>query len=109
MGLSPAELDDFYQLLRISGMVHCGGGPGAAFIGNSKRNMVGLNPNENVLMAVVRWVEEEIPPHTITETAYVNGTQSTGFDFRRRHCRCPYRNVYKGVGNGKYEESWELV
>ncbi|KAL4942781.1 hypothetical protein BDV06DRAFT_235227 [Aspergillus oleicola] len=109
MGLSPAELDDFYRLFRISGMAHCGGGPGAAFIGNSKRNTAGLGPDENVLMAVVRWVEEGIPPDTITGTAYVNGTQSTGVDFRRRHCRWPYRNVYKGVGNGKDEESWECV
>ncbi|KAL5603981.1 hypothetical protein FOVSG1_006731 [Fusarium oxysporum f. sp. vasinfectum] len=109
MGLTSAKLDDFYRYFRISGMAHCGGGPGATFIGNSARNTASLNADENVLMAIVRWVEEGTAPDTILGTAYKNGTKSSGIDFKRRHCRWPYRNVYKGLGNAKDEDSWECV
>ncbi|KAL4920477.1 Tannase/feruloyl esterase [Aspergillus aurantiobrunneus] len=109
MRLSPAELDGFYRFFRISGMAHCGGGPGAAWIGNTARNTASLEPDENVLMAVVRWVEEGIAPETIRGTAYVNGTQTAGVLFKRRHCRWPYRNVYKGGSADEDEDRWECV
>ncbi|KAH6874410.1 Tannase/feruloyl esterase [Thelonectria olida] len=109
MSLSPAELDDFYRYFRISGMAHCNGGPGATFIGNRASTTASLDPDENVLMAIVRWVEDGIAPDTILGTAYVNGTKSKGVDFKRRHCRWPYRNAYKGSGNVKHADSWECV
>ncbi|KAK9482559.1 putative Feruloyl esterase b [Lipomyces starkeyi] len=74
MCLLPTELDDFYRYFRIS-VAHCGGGPSAVFIGNSARNTASRDPNENVLMAIVRWVEEGVAPDTILGTAYVNGTK----------------------------------
>ncbi|KAH7349062.1 Tannase/feruloyl esterase [Pyrenochaeta sp. MPI-SDFR-AT-0127] len=107
MGLEPKKLDDFYRFFRISGMAHCGGGPGASFIGNQRRNTASLRPEENVLMATVRWVEQGIPPDSILGTAYINGTIESGVDFKRRHCRWPRRNVYKGTGDVKNENSWE--
>ncbi|KAJ8131692.1 hypothetical protein O1611_g1938 [Lasiodiplodia mahajangana] len=109
MGLSPAELDDFYRFFRISGMAHCSGGPGATYIGNTARNAASLDPDANVLMAMVRWVEQSVPPDTILGTAYINNTQSAGVDFKRRHCRWPYRNVYNGQGDVKDEDSWECL
>ncbi|KAL3480816.1 Tannase/feruloyl esterase [Aspergillus californicus] len=109
MRLAPAEMDEFYRYFRISGMAHCGGGPGAAFIGNSARNAASLEPDENVLMAMVRWVEEGIAPDTIMGTAYVNGSKGAGVDFKRRHCRWPYRNMYKGVGSAKNADNWECL
>ncbi|KAI1370135.1 Tannase/feruloyl esterase, partial [Hypoxylon crocopeplum] len=108
MGLEPEKLDEFYRYFRISGMAHCGGGPGATFIGNQPRNVASLDPNENVLMAMVRWVEADIAPDTILGTAYINGSQTAGVDFRRRHCRWPYRNVY-GAGDPKDENSWQCI
>lgn len=108
MGLSPAELDDFYRFFRIAGMGHCSGGPGASFIGNTKANLATLNPDENVLMAMVRWVEEDIAPETITGTSYVNGTKAAGVGFKRAHCRWPYRNVYQS-GDPSVESSWSCV
>ncbi|KAK7422458.1 hypothetical protein QQZ08_009510 [Neonectria magnoliae] len=109
MNLSPAKLDDFYRYFRISGMAHCSGGPGAAFIGNQAHSVASLDPEENVLMAIVRWVEEGIAPDTILGTAYVNGTKDAGIDFKRRHCRWPTRNVYKGSGDPKDENNWQCV
>ncbi|KAH7053333.1 Tannase/feruloyl esterase, partial [Macrophomina phaseolina] len=107
MGLAPRELDAFYRLFRISGMAHCGGGPGATFIGNQKQSVASLEPEENVLMAMVRWVEEGVPPEVVRGTAYVNGSRDAGVAFKRNHCRWPYRNVYKGPGDVTDEAAWE--
>ncbi|RYP83577.1 hypothetical protein DL769_001331 [Monosporascus sp. CRB-8-3] len=90
MGLSPSQMDDFYRLFRISGMTHCEGGPGAAFIGNTRRNMATDDPDENVLWSIVRWVEQGMAPDTITGNAHVNGTESAGVAFKRKQCRWPY-------------------
>ncbi|EON96030.1 putative feruloyl esterase b protein [Phaeoacremonium minimum UCRPA7] len=108
MGLTPTQVDDFYRFFRISGMGHCGGGPGASFIGNQKRNAATLDASGNVLMAIVRWVEDGIAPDTITGTAYINGSEVAGVAYQRNHCRWPYRNVHKGSG-GPGAENWECV
>ncbi|KAH6642732.1 Tannase/feruloyl esterase [Boeremia exigua] len=109
MNQTPEQLDSFYRYFRISGMMHCGGGLGAAAIGNMRRNMGSLDPQENVLTALVRWVEEGIAPDTITGTAFNNGTADSGVDFKRKHCRWPYRNIYKGPGDFKNPDSWKCV
>jgi hypothetical protein len=106
MCLHPEEMDNFYRYFTISGMAHCGGGPGATFIGNNARSLASLDPDENVLMAIVRWVEEGIAPDVIVGTAYINGLKSEGVDYKRHHCRWPRRNVYKGVGSYKDPDSW---
>ncbi|KAJ7842251.1 Tannase/feruloyl esterase [Mycena olivaceomarginata] len=109
MGLPPSSLDKFYRFFRISGMMHCGGGPGATFIGNTEASVASLDPDENVLMAMVRWIEEGIAPETITGTAFINQTKALGADFKRAHCRYPYRNVYTGKGDVKDPASWKCI
>ncbi|KAI1335067.1 tannase and feruloyl esterase [Xylariaceae sp. FL0016] len=109
MNKPSAELDPFYRFFRISGMEHCSGGPGATFIGNEGDAVASLDPSENVLMAMVQWVEEGVAPETITGTAYVNQTKSLGEDFKRVHCRYPLRNRYTGTGDGKDTDGWECV
>jgi feruloyl esterase len=85
------------------------GGPGATFIGQGTDSVAGYDPGENILSAVVRWVEEGVAPDTILGTAYVNETQADGVAFRRRHCRYPMRNVYNGTGDPKSEDSWTCI
>ncbi|KAH7071868.1 Tannase/feruloyl esterase, partial [Paraphoma chrysanthemicola] len=109
MGLSSNQLDGFYRYFQVSGMAHCGGGPGASVIGNSKRNSASLDPKENVLMAMVQWVEKGIAPESITGIAYKNGTAALGVDYKRKHCRWPSRNVYGGVGDPKDENAWKCI
>ncbi|KAL2821297.1 Tannase/feruloyl esterase [Aspergillus cavernicola] len=101
--------EHFYRYFRISGMAHCGGGLGASFIGNSRRSAASLHADENVLMAMVRWVEDGIAPDTITGSAYVNGTANGEPDFKRRHCRWPYRNVYQNSGDPKDAANWKCI
>lgn len=109
MGLEPTALDDFYRFFRISGTGHCSGGDGASVIGQGLSSMASLDPKENVLMAVVNWVENGTAPETIIGTKWVNGTQSLGVDYKRAHCKWPKRNVYKGQGDPKAIESWQCV
>ena len=109
MKLSSAELDDFYRYFKVSGTGHCSGGSGASVIGQQLGSVESLDPSENVLMAVVDWVENGNAPETIIGTKWVNGTQSLGVDYKRAHCKYPKRNVYKGEGDPKAIESWECV
>ncbi|KAK1621742.1 Tannase/feruloyl esterase [Colletotrichum phormii] len=109
MGMNSEALDEFYRFFRISGMSHCGSGNGATFIGHQPASTASLVPEENVLMAMVRWVEYEVAPNTIMGTRYINGTSDSGVDFRRRHCRWPYHNVYQGSGDYKDPDTWKCV
>jgi feruloyl esterase len=109
MNLPSSSMDQFYRYFRISGMGHCGGGPGATWIGNTEAANATLAPSGNVLMAMVQWVEKGTAPDTIVGTSFVNGTKALGVDFQRAHCRYPYRNVYKGSGNPKLPQSWKCI
>ncbi|KPI42681.1 putative feruloyl esterase B [Cyphellophora attinorum] len=104
MNLTSDELDSFYRWYRISGMGHCAGGEGAWSIGQ------GLGPeqsvdeaNGNVLMAVVKWVEEGVAPDVIVGTKYKEADPASDanakppqVDYTRAHCRYPLRNVFEG-------------
>lgn len=90
MGLPSSDLDDFYRFFRISGMGaylfpslahllikaegHCGGGVGAHMIGQTGAESTALDPQNNVLMRMVEWVENGNAPETVTGTKYVNVT-----------------------------------
>lgn len=110
MSLPSSSMDDFYRFFRISGMGHCFGGNGATFVGQGASSNATVDPDGNVLMAMVRWVEEGVAPDTILGTAYVNETKESGqVAFQRRHCRYPLRNVYSGSGNATSPDSWECI
>ena len=111
MNLPSSSLDDFYRFFRISGMQHCMGGVGATFIGNKGATTASLDPDENVLTAMVRWVEEGVPPETITGTKFVNDTAALGVNFKRKHCRYPYRNMFVGGEGGDWRDGglWRCV
>lgn len=72
MGLNSSSLDAFYRFFRISGMGHCQGGEGATFIGNLLSSVSTLDPQNNVLLRIVDWVENGNAPETVTGTKYVN-------------------------------------
>lgn len=74
MDLPSSDLDSFYRFFRVSGMGHCGGGNGAINIGNVGSAVSTLDPQDNVLLRMVAWVEQGASqaPESITGTAYVN-------------------------------------
>ncbi|KAH0581486.1 hypothetical protein H2248_011202 [Termitomyces sp. 'cryptogamus'] len=87
--LSMPSLDSFYRLFLIPGMDHCSGGPGAAAFGQGGivSNVVSASSN-NVLLAIVDWVEGGVAPDVII------GTSTDGQT--RTHCRYPQRSVFNG-------------
>lgn len=109
MDLSSDELDDFYRFFTVSGTGHCGGGDGAHVIGQASNEVSSYDPKENILMAIVDWVENGNAPETLIGTKYINDTQSLGVEFQRAHCKYPKRNQYKGQGDPHVVESWECV
>ncbi|PHH86801.1 hypothetical protein CDD83_9738 [Cordyceps sp. RAO-2017] len=109
MGLGPAELDDFYRYFRISGLAHCEDGTGSNFIGLSEKLAASRAPEENVLSAIVKWVEEDMAPETILGTKFANGRRGGRVLAQRRHCKYPLMNKYRGSGNPSSPESWECV
>jgi len=105
MSLPSSSLDDFYRYFRISGMGHCGGGPGAFSIGQSSAASSGLEESRNVVLQMVAWVEEGKAPETVLGAKLVNGTVVG----ERKHCRYPRRNVYRGPGGYDDVSAWECV
>ncbi|KAF5342880.1 hypothetical protein D9758_016098 [Tetrapyrgos nigripes] len=75
MGLDPSQLNEFWRFFRISRMEHCSGNVGAWEIGQTlegggdgsgvNATDLELNPDRNMLMAVVRWVEEGVVPERL--------------------------------------------
>jgi hypothetical protein len=85
-----AELDEFFRFFRISGMFHCNSGPGAWVIGQgggASAAGVLFERANNVLAALVDWVENGIAPETIEGTKFVEDNVAMGPAFQRRHCR----------------------
>ncbi|KAJ2904929.1 tannase and feruloyl esterase [Zalerion maritima] len=108
MGLTSEELDEFYRFFRISGMGHCGGGDGAYAVGNTAAGYWTDDEDGNMLMAMVRWVEEGVAPEWV-EGAKLGDDGSV--EWRRRHCKYPKRNVFVGGEGGDSEDPdlWECV
>ncbi|KAF1952326.1 tannase and feruloyl esterase [Byssothecium circinans] len=108
MSKTPSELDDFYRFFRISGMFHCNAGPGAWVFGQGGSGSAAGIPfeaEENVLAAIVDWVEKGKAPEGITGTKFVEDDAAKGVSFKRRHCKYPSRNTYVGGDPGEVR-SW---
>ncbi|TRM69903.1 Tannase/feruloyl esterase [Schizophyllum amplum] len=102
MGREPAELDGFYRFFPISGMSHCTGGDGAHKIGNAQDGVAGTRPDENVLMALVQWVEEGVAPEVVRGA-------NTNQTYWRAHCKWPQTNKYVGPGSYEDESAWQCA
>ncbi|KAF2757803.1 feruloyl esterase B [Pseudovirgaria hyperparasitica] len=108
IGMS-GDLDSFYRFFRISGMNHCNTGPGAWVFGQGggvSAAGVPFESSQNILAALVDWVEYGRAPEHIVGTKFVNDTVLAGQHFQRRHCKYPATNTF--VGTDPYDvDSWE--
>ncbi|KAH7317700.1 Tannase/feruloyl esterase [Rhexocercosporidium sp. MPI-PUGE-AT-0058] len=109
MGLNSSQLDDFYRFFRVAGMGHCTGGDGAFMIGNQAAGFTSTEPQKNVLMRMVDWVENGNAPETITGVKYVDNDKTKGVDVVRNHCKYPKRNTCVDPANYKKPEAWTCV
>lgn len=72
-------------------MFHCNSGPGAWVIGQgggSSAAGIPFTREQNVLAALVAWVEGDEAPETIGGTRFVEDDPGLGEERRREHCRC---------------------
>lgn len=72
---------EFFRFFLIPGMGHCSGGPG-------------LNDGGDLLGALIKWMEEGIPPRQLTGTAYDQADPQKGIRFRRPVYPYPLLPVY---------------
>lgn len=90
MQASSDELDGFFRFFRIPGMFHCNSGPGAWVIGQgggASAAGVPFKSANNVLAALVQWVETGAAVVDIVGTKFVNDSVDLGVAFRHRHCK----------------------
>jgi Tannase and feruloyl esterase len=88
----------FYRLFMVPGMSHCGGGVGATAFGNG---IVAPNPDasDDVVMALDRWVEQDVAPDKIVATGFVDGNPAKGVAMTRPLCPYPQQAQYQGSGD----------
>ncbi|KAL8788211.1 MAG: hypothetical protein Q9195_007426 [Heterodermia aff. obscurata] len=105
------NLDTFFRFFRVPGMFHCNSGPGAWVMGQgggaSAQGVPFRAPN-NVLAALVRWVENGTAVDEIVGTKFVDDSVERGIAFQHRHCRYPSRSTFRG-GDAAALGSWECV
>ncbi|WP_157979172.1 tannase/feruloyl esterase family alpha/beta hydrolase [Rhodoferax ferrireducens] len=102
MGSSTA--DSFYRLYMVPGMQHCQGGPGPNLFGGSSQGApVKADPTNDVLSAVMAWVEQgQAPSHIVSSRRGSNGE----VERTRKLCPFPQRAVYSGTGSTNAEASF---
>jgi feruloyl esterase len=91
MGGKP-QVDDFYRLFMVPGMMHCGGGEGATDRFDS-------------VAALEQWVERGVAPSRIIASHQTNGATD------RTRPLCPYPQVarWKGAGSADAAENFECA
>jgi len=91
----------FFRLFMAPGMTHCGGGPGPNAFGQSLAQARPLNhdPENDILSALERWVEQGVPPERVVAVKYVNDNPALGILRTRPLCAYPKTAVYVGSGS----------
>ncbi|KAF9889539.1 hypothetical protein FE257_007249 [Aspergillus nanangensis] len=96
MRLTPAEMDGFFRFFRVPGMSHCGGGPGASVFGQwggASADGIPFEKEQNLLAALVAWVEEAEAPDIVLGTRFWKDDVALGVEGEREHCRYPWRTT----------------
>jgi feruloyl esterase len=89
-------VDSFLKLYMAPGMWHCSGGPGANAFGNLGPQLPPIPgaPSDDVLGALISWVEGGTAPGSIIATKYTNDNPADGIAFQRPLCPYPQSAVY---------------
>ena len=101
------NVDKFARLFRVPGMGHCGGGAGPNSFGNGLP--IPEDPEHDIFLALVNWVEFGKAPDQVIATKYVNDNPASGIAFTRPLCVFPNIAKYKGSGNPADATNWTCV
>jgi feruloyl esterase len=104
--LGQREAASFIRLFMVPGMQHCGGGPGPSSFG-AFVNSAQSDPNNDMTMALERWVEEGIAPDQII-AAKRQGADAKSPVLRTRPL-CPYPQVARYKGSGSTDDAANFV
>jgi hypothetical protein len=84
------QMHSFYRLFLIPGLHHCHGGPGAWSIGQySPLDSGKLDPRNNVILALVDWVENGTAPVSLVGTKYQDDVIGGPIQAQRSKLTCP--------------------
>ncbi|KAI0749371.1 feruloyl esterase-like protein [Daedaleopsis nitida] len=98
------DIDSFYRFFTVPGMNHwtcLQGGFAANAFGSVEQASndnppLSLDPEHNILAAIVRWVEEGVAPETLTAANYKDNDVANGVGFTRPLCKYPANLRYRG-------------
>lgn len=93
------KTETFFRLFMVPGMAHCGGGPGPNIFGGYGppapiSPLIKIDPDHDVLSALVRWVENGSAPD------YIVASHLTNDMIDRTRLLCPYPKVASWNGTG---------
>jgi feruloyl esterase len=89
------SLQKSVRLFMLTGMQHCGGGPG---------------PNSFAMLPVLdKWVDAGTPPEQILATKYVNDDPSQGIARTMPLCKFPQQAKYKAAGDVNDAANWSCA
>jgi hypothetical protein len=89
---------NFVRLYMVSGMQHCGGGPGASSFGQLG-STTAKGPEHGIYTALEQWVEKGTAPGEVIATKYIEGNSAKGVQMTRPLCPYPQIAKYKGTGD----------
>jgi len=108
----------FYKFYLIPGLLHCGGSIGDApwYIGGGgQHSILGANvksvpgfedPRHDVVLALMRWVEDGVAPEELVATKFVDDRVEKGVRRQRPVCPYPMQARWDGAGDPNLAESW---
>ncbi|KAK8001076.1 hypothetical protein PG991_013298 [Apiospora marii] len=112
-----ADLTDFYRFFLIPGMGHCNNGPGPWYIAGGSQDLPNVtysvpgheDADHDVVLAMMRWVEEEKAPEQLIGTKFVGDDGAAGIESQRPICLYPKQAKYIGTSKEDVNkpESWE--
>jgi feruloyl esterase len=101
--MGAAQRDQFYKLYLVTGMDHCRGGVGPDNFGASfGEELPDPTPHNDLLMALVDWVEQGHAPGSLTASKFANGKVTMS----RPVCAWPQVVRYNGQGDNSSAASF---
>jgi feruloyl esterase len=95
-----AKTEDFARLFMAPGMWHCKDGPGPnSFGGPIQQQAPSYDAKNDLLTALVQWVEKGTAPQSVIATKYNGDLQQGGVVMQRPICPYPQFAKYNGAGD----------
>jgi feruloyl esterase len=94
----PTNVASYLRYFLAPGVWHCSGGPGPNVFGGVGQAAAPqpLSASDDVLGALIAWVEQGAAPTQIIATKYVNDDAADGIAFQRPLCLYPAHSSYNG-------------